>query len=196
MKKEICLATNNPGKLKEYREMLSPLGFLVYCPKDLNIESEPEETGTTYFENAYIKAKALALKVPFPVIADDSGFEVKALGNFPGLHSSRFAATFGNDYQKAGADLIARLKPSDSRAAEFHCVICLLENPTAKPRYFEGICKGTLLYEAHGNHGFGYDPFFHCEEANADFGVVSEDIKNQYSHRSKALAKLLTYLAI
>jgi XTP/dITP diphosphohydrolase len=196
MNKEICLATNNAGKLKEYREMLGPLGYVIYSPKDLNIESEPEETGTTYFDNAFIKAKALALNVPYPVIADDSGFEVKALGDFPGLHSSRYAATFDGNYQKAGMALNAKLKPNDSRDAEFHCVICYLEKPTAKPLYFEGICKGTLLPKAQGNHGFGYDPFFHCTEANADFGLVDEATKNQYSHRAKALTKLMTYLAI
>src|SRR5574344_998185 len=196
MNKEICLATNNKGKLKEYREMLSPLGYVIYCPKDLNIESEPEETGTTYFENAFIKAKALALKVPYPVIADDSGFEVLALGRFPGLHSSRYAATVGNDYQKAGAALVKKLKPTDSRAAEFHCVICYLEKPTAKPLYLEGICPGTILEKPQGNHGFGYDPFFHCTEADADFGLADEATKNKYSHRAKALTKLITYLAI
>lgn len=196
MNKEICLATNNKGKLNEYREILSPLGYVVYSPKDLNIVSNPQETGTTYEENAYIKAKALADILPYPVISDDSGFEVEALGNFPGLHSSRYAESFDNDYQKAGASLVEKNKDSKNKNARFVCVICLLENKEAKPLYFKGVCEGTLLNESHGKNGFGYDPFFHCEEADINFGEASEEVKNKYSHRGKALSKLITYLSI
>jgi len=196
MNKEIVLATNNKGKLEEYRALLSPLGYVVYSPHDLNIESDPEETGSTYFKNAFIKAHALAELVPYPVIADDSGFEIKALGGFPGLRSARYAQTFGGDFLKAGQALADRLKEGEDRSALFRCVICLIESKKAAPRYFEGICPGSILTKPHGGNGFGYDPFFHSDEANQDFGCVTEKVKNRYSHRAKALLKLVTYLAI
>ena len=192
---EICLATNNKGKLREYREILAPMGFLIYCPSDLGITSDPEETAETYRENAYIKALALAKKVPFPVIADDSGLEIAALGNFPGLHSSRFAESCGG-YREAYKEINRRLEGKDDRSAAFRCCICYLENPSAKPLYFEGICPGYILPAPRGDHGFGYDPIFHCEEGDIDFGIADEETKNAYSHRNKAIAKLKIFLAI
>lgn len=196
MNKEIVLATNNKNKLREYREILSPLGFLVYCPHDLNIESDPEETGSSYRENAYLKAKALSEKVKWPVIADDSGLEIEALGNFPGLHSARYAASLGGDYQKVCAAVLEKLKGHKNRKAAFHCTICLLNSPTAKPLYFEGVCPGYITDEYKGNHGFGYDPIFHCVDPKMDFGTASEEEKNAVSHRARALKKLLLYFSI
>jgi len=196
MNKEIVLATNNKDKLREYREILSPLGFLVYCPKDLNIESDPKETGTTYAENAYIKAKALSKLVKWPVIADDSGLEIEALNNEPGLHSARYAASLGGDYKVVCQTVLKRLEGQKNRKAAYHCVICLLEKTTAKPLYFEGVCPGVILKEAKGDHGFGYDPIFHCTDPEMDFGLVSEEEKNAVSHRARALQKLLLYLSI
>ena len=196
MNKEIVLATNNKNKLREYREILAPLGFLIYCPNDLNIASDPEETGTSYADNAYIKAKALAAKVPWPVIADDSGLEIEALKGFPGLHSSRFAATLGNDYKTVCKAVLQKLEGQTNRKAAFHCTICLLENPTAKPLFFEGVCPGYITTERKGDHGFGYDPIFHCVDPEMDFGTANEDKKNAVSHRARALRKLLVYLSI
>ena len=195
MNKEICVATNNKGKLKEYREILAPMGYVIYSPADLNIELDPEESGSSYRENAYIKAKAFAEKVPFPVLADDSGLEIHALGAFPGLHSSRFAEEMGG-YPNAYKEIFHRLEGKQDRSAHFSCTICYLENKSAKPFYFEGICPGTILEKPSGDHGFGYDPIFHCEEADLDFGLASEEEKNRYSHRAKAIAKLKLFLAI
>ena len=95
MNLEICLATSNEGKLREYREILAPMGYVIYSPKDLGIVSDPIENGTTYRENALIKARDLASKVPFPVLSDDSGLEIAALGNAPGIHTARFAKEHG-----------------------------------------------------------------------------------------------------
>lgn len=194
MNKEICLATNNKGKLAEYRKILAPMGFLIYSPADLNLDLDVEETGSTYRENSFLKAKAFAEIVPFPVISDDSGLEVEALNGFPGLYSARFASECGG-YPNAYEELSRRLggKP---RNAHFHCCICYLANSTAKPLYFEGDCPGYLLQKPHGDHGFGYDPIFHCNEANIDFGVADEQTKNAYSHRAKALQKLKMFFAI
>ena len=195
MNLEICLATNNKGKLREYREILAPMGYVIYSPSDLGIESDPEEGASTYRENAYIKAKALAEKVPFPVIADDSGLEVLALDGFPGLQSSRFAASCGG-YPEAYKELNRRLEGKENRDAQFRCCICYLAKKDAKPLYFEGICPGYLLKEPVGENGFGYDPLFHSTEGDVDFGLADEATKNALSHRSKAIAKLRVFLAI
>ena len=195
MNKEICVATNNKGKLKEYREILAPMGFVIYSPSDLNIECDPTEDGSTYRENALIKAKALSKLVKFPVLADDSGLEIHALGTFPGIYSSRFAEEMGG-YPNAYKEIFRRLEGKEDRTAHFNCTICYLSEISAKPFYFEGKCPGTILFEPHGDHGFGYDPIFHSEEADLDFGIASEQEKNRYSHRAKAIAKLRLFLAI
>ncbi|MBP5091368.1 MAG: RdgB/HAM1 family non-canonical purine NTP pyrophosphatase [Bacilli bacterium] len=196
MNKEIVIATNNRGKQKEYLEMLNPIGYMVLTPRDLCVESNPEENGKDYRENSYIKALSLSRLVHRPVIADDSGFEVEALDGFPGLHSSRFADEFGGDYRKAGEALNEKLGDNPNRNAKFHCCICLLENENDKPLFFEGDFKGQLLKDKKGDNGFGYDPFFHSEELNLDMGLASDETKNKVSHRAKALSKLLVYLAI
>ena len=195
MKKEILLATNNKHKLEEYRSLLFPLGFLVYSPADLNLDIEVDETGSTYRENAYLKAKALAEVSPFLVIADDSGLEVNALNHTPGIHTSRYAQKYGG-YPQAMANIIKELEHKQDRSAEFICCICYLQNKDAKPLYFEGICKGHILFEPVGEQGFGYDPIFHCEEGNCDFGTASKEIKNQYSHRGIASRKLKLFLIL
>ena len=191
---EIVLATNNKHKLQEVRKILSPHKITVYCPNDLNLTvPEVEENGKTYFENALVKAKAVASVTSFPVIADDSGLEIEALNNEPGLHSARYAESLGG-HQNAFKDIFKRLegKPRDAR---FICCIVLL-NVTDKPLQFEGIAKGKILEEAHGLSGFGYDPIFFSEEAQMTFAELPEDIKNKVSHRGKALKKLLTFLKI
>ena len=194
MNKQICLATNNKGKLREYREILAPMGFTIYSPADLNIDFDVDETGVDYRENSLLKAKGLRKLVPFPVIADDSGLEILALDCFPGLHSSRFAESMGG-YPKAYEEIFRRLEGKD-RSARFRCCICYLENEDSKPLYFEGFCPGQILTAPHGTNGFGYDPIFHSEEANIDFGVASEETKNAVSHRAKALQKLKVFFAI
>jgi XTP/dITP diphosphohydrolase len=198
MNKEIVLATHNANKVREYRELLAPLGYLIYSSKDLNITEEPVEDGKTYRENAYIKAKALRSLVKWPVIADDSGIEIKALGeHFPGIYSARYAETIGqSDYAVVDRLVLEKMKDAKDRSAEYHCCICLLENVDSKPLYFEGVCQGRILTEVKGSHGFGYDPIFHYDEGNLDFGTCSEDEKNAVSHRARALQKLVVYLSI
>lgn len=194
MNKEICLSTNNKGKLREYRELLSPLGYVIYTPNDLNIKLEVEETGKDYRENSYLKALALSKLVSFPVIADDSGLEILALDNFPGLYSSRFEESCGS-YPKAYEKIFEMLK-GKSRDARFVCCICYLESPTSKPLYFEGDVKGKITTSPHGSNGFGYDPIFYCTENNKYFGELSEEEKNSISHRYKASKKLSLFLTI
>jgi XTP/dITP diphosphohydrolase len=198
MSKEILLASNNPHKLKEYREILTPLGYKVLSLDEAHLKEDPSETGKTYEENAYIKAEAAALRVDIPVIADDSGIEISALGeHFPGIHSARYAAEIGHgDYHQVHLEILRLLADKADRSASFYCTICLLEPGKKKPHFFRGSCPGVITREIKGDHGFGYDPIFHSTEGNYDFGTASEEEKNAVSHRAHALAKLVDYLSI
>ena len=195
LRKEIVLATNNPHKLREYREMLGPLGFIVLCPRDLAIESDPEENGRNYRENSLIKARALSELSSLPVLADDSGLEVFSLLGFPGLLSSRFAERCGN-YREAQSSLVRMGKDAGSLEARFVCTICYLEKKGARPLFFEGECRGRLLETPEGTNGFGFDPIFQADEGGLKFGLATEEEKNRVSHRQDALRKLAVYLAI
>ena len=162
--------------------------------KDLNIHiGEVEENGKNYYENALIKAKALQQVSKMPIIADDSGLEILALNNMPGLHSARFAEECGGHAQ-AIKKILSYLEGKD-RSARFICDIVLL-NVEDRPLLFEGIVPGKIAFEPHGEGGFGYDPIFICDELNKCYASLTEEEKNRVSHRSKALTKLLTYLKI
>lgn len=194
MEKTLVLATGNKHKLREFQEMLEPIGYKVLTMKDIGISVDPEENGKTYGENAYIKCKAVAELCSYPVISDDSGIELLGLGRFPGIFSSRFVIDeCEGSYENAFVVINERLKGLDRRA-EYHCSICYLENKDAQPVIFDGICAGYMLDVPNGHGGFGYDPMFHCYENDKDFGVCSEDEKNAVSHRRKALEKFLDYL--
>ena len=194
MNYEIVLATNNKHKLKEVREILSPHKIVVYGLSDLNIKiSDVEENGSTYAENALIKAKAVQEVVSMPVIADDSGLEVTALNNEPGLYSARYAKSLGG-HDNAIKEILKRLEDKEDRSAKFVCDIVLL-NADGKSLIFEGIANGTIAKEKMGEGGFGYDPIFISNETGECFALM-KDNKNTVSHRAKALKKLLTYLKI
>ena len=191
---EIILATNNQHKLKEVREILSPHKIVVYGLKDLNIKlPEIEENGSTYAENALIKAKAVQQFTTMPIISDDSGLEITALNNEPGLHSARYAESLGG-HDNAIKEILRRLNEKEDRSARFVCDIVLL-NVEKEPRLFEGIAPGRIAQEKMGEGGFGYDPIFISSETNECFALMKEN-KNTVSHRAKALNKLLTYLKI
>ena len=194
MNYEIILATNNKHKLKEVREILSPHKIVVYGLSDLNIKlPEVEENGTTYYENALIKAKAVQAFTTMPIIADDSGLEITALNNEPGLHSARYAESLGG-HDNAIKEILKRLEDKEDRSARFVCDIVLL-NTDSKPLLFEGIAEGKIAKEKMGEGGFGYDPVFISDETGECFALM-QDNKNTVSHRAKALKKLLTYLKI
>ena len=189
---ELVVATNNAHKVKEYQEMFLGYNIKFYSMKDLGIECNPDENGSTYEENSLIKASALAKLTKLPVIADDSGLNVVALNNFPGIYSSRFADSFGGN-KVANLELIKKLKPHEDKRAFFACVITLM-NVEDKPLQFKGICNGYILDKPVGEGGFGYDPIFYSSEANMAFGEAPADIKNKYSHRAKAVEQLIEYL--
>lgn len=188
----LLVASNNNHKIKEFQEMFSCYDVNVFSPNDLGIHVNPVEDGDSYEANSLLKAKALADLTNMAVIADDSGLNVVALDNFPGINSSRFADSKGGN-KFANPALIEMLKPYEDKSAYFACVITLL-NVEEKPVVFKGICPGKILDKPDGENGFGYDPIFFSDEANCSFGTCKEEIKNKYSHRAKALEQLLKYL--
>lgn len=192
---EIILATNNKHKLQEVRQILAPHGMTIYGLNDLNLRPEEvEESAPDYFGNALIKAEAVAKLTTMPIIADDSGLEIEAMDNKPGIHSARFAEECGG-HDKAISTILHFLKDKDNRKARFVCNIVLL-NMSEKPLRFEGIAPGTIAEEPYGEGGFGYDPIFVSDELKKTFAEAGQDEKNKASHRGKALNKLLTYLKI
>ena len=195
MNYEIILATNNKHKLQEVRQILSPHKIVVYGLNDLNLKvKDVEENGKTYAENALIKAKAVQELTTMPVIADDSGLEITALDNRPGMFSARFAEAQGG-HDNAIKELLKELEDKEDRSARFVCDIVLL-NADKKPLIFEGIANGTIAKEKQGEGGFGYDPIFISDDTNTCYAVMGQEEKNTVSHRAKALKKLLTYLKI
>lgn len=191
---EIILATNNKHKLQEVREILSPCGIVVYGLNDLQLHPEEvEENGKDYYENALIKAQSVQKLTILPVIADDSGLEVIALDNKPGLHSARYAESCGG-HDKAMANIIKDLEGKD-RSARFMCDIVAV-NLEDKPLRFEGIAEGEIIDHQEGLSGFGYDPIFKCKATGKTFAAMDNKEKNLYSHRALALKKFVTYLRV
>ena len=195
MNYELILATNNTHKLKEVREILSPHKITVYGLNDLNLHPEDvDENADTYAGNALIKAQSIQKLTTMPIIADDSGMEIEALDNQPGLHSARFADQHGG-HANAIQAILQELKKKDNRKARFMCDIILV-NEDEKPLLFEGIVDGHIAEEPFGKGGFGYDPIFVADELKKTYAEMTQEEKNKVSHRGKALKKLLTYLKI
>ena len=195
MNYELILATNNAHKLKEVREILSPHKITVYGLNDLNLHPEDvDENADTYAGNALLKAQSIQKLTTMPIIADDSGMEIEAMDNQPGLHSARFAEQHGG-HANAIQAILQELKKKDNRKARFVCDIILV-NEDEKPLLFEGIVDGHIADEPYGEGGFGYDPIFVVNELNKTYAEMSQEEKNKVSHRGKALKKLLTYLKI
>lgn len=193
MNYEIVLASNNAHKLKEVREILCPHGIIVYSLNDVNLHpKDVEENAPDYYGNALIKAKSVQELTSFPIIADDSGIEIEALDNKPGIRSARFASEHGG-HALAIEYILKNIK--DNRKARFVCDICLL-NVDDKPLRFEGIVEGEIAHEPYGEGGFGYDPIFICKETGKTYAEMKQEEKNKFSHRGKALRKLITYLLI
>ena len=186
---EFFLATKNLKKLDELQRILSPLGIKVLCERDLDFSlEEVEENGTTFEENAVIKAKYAMEKTGLPSIADDSGLCVDALGGAPGIYSARFAGE-PCDNDKNNQKLLGLLKdkPISERTAKFvSSVACVF--PNGKIIIVNGECKGYIAEDFHGNGGFGYDPLFISEKGS--FGLLTAEEKDSISHRGRALRKL------
>lgn len=189
---KIVAATTNKGKIREFGEILSELGYEVVSMHDEGIDVEVEETGSTFAENALIKARAVALLCDYPVIADDSGLCVDAMDGAPGIYSARFAGEDATDYDR-NVKLLETLEGEENRKAQYVAAIAYIA-PDGTEITTEGTIEGEILTEEHGTGGFGYDPLFWCTEINKCFGEATPDEKNAVSHRGRALKKLCEIL--
>ncbi|MCR5123350.1 MAG: RdgB/HAM1 family non-canonical purine NTP pyrophosphatase [Ruminococcus sp.] len=185
---KIIIASNNAGKIREYKQMLTGAGFdEVLSLKDAGITCDPEETGATFEENAAIKARALHEMTGFSALADDSGLMVDALGGEPGVYSARWLGL--NDDKLKNDEILRRLegKTGKERSARFVCAIHFIYEDgtevTAK-----GVCEGEIGFEPRGENGFGYDPIFMYGDKS--FAEIPADEKNAVSHRGNALREL------
>ncbi|MFC0015706.1 MULTISPECIES: XTP/dITP diphosphatase [Allobacillus] len=191
----IYVASTNKGKLKEMKELFSGQGVEIKSLMEQFPEAEDvEETGTTFEENAKLKAETYSEKYNVPVLADDSGLEVYVLNREPGVYSARYAGEEKSD--EANNDkLLNNLqdKKSEEREAAFVCVLAFAR-PGEKTLTTEGRCEGRILTERRGNQGFGYDPIFQPNGYEQSFGELGPEVKNKISHRKKALEQMLKYL--
>jgi XTP/dITP diphosphohydrolase len=186
---KIVLATSNKNKVKEIKNILGDKNFIFLSHKDFPDIKPPEETGTTFKENAIIKAKEICRLTGMICLADDSGLEVEALNGQPGVYSSRFSGKDATD-KKNIEKLLSLLKniPYEKRKARFICAIAIAY-PDGKIKTVEGKCQGIIGFETKGENGFGYDPVFIYPKLNKTFAEIPEEIKNNISHRRNALEK-------
>ena len=193
---KFVLATHNPGKLKEMSDILARFGVEVVSPGDLGITVDVEETGTTFAENAMLKAKAICAAAQLPAIADDSGLCVDALNGGPGVYSARYGGE-GLDDKDRYTLLLNNMRGQTTRAAHFACAIACAF-PNGDTLTAEGRCDGTIAFAPMGEGGFGYDPVFFVPEKAKTFGQLTAEEKSAISHRGRALesfiGKLETYL--
>lgn len=191
MKRRLLFASANAHKLKEIRALLEPLGYEVQGLHDLHFYDDIPETGDTLQENAFLKASFLSNTLGLDCFADDSGLEVDAIAGAPGVHSARYAGEPRSD-QRNLEKLLQALTGTHERSARFRTVICLME--AGLPRYFEGSVEGKISFEARGTAGFGYDPVFLPDGFDLTFAELPAEVKNQISHRARAVAALIHYL--
>ena len=189
MHPKLLLATNNTGKVKEFRSLLQGIPFELVTPKEIGIVMDVDETGATYRENARLKACDLAAQSGLLTLADDSGIEVDALHGAPGIMSARYAGENASDAERVNF-LLSKLKdvPLEKRTARFYCVIAIAK-PDGTVQFCDGECKGTITVKPAGVTGFGYDPVFYLPEFGKAMAELTAEIKNQISHRAKAAQK-------
>jgi XTP/dITP diphosphohydrolase len=192
--KKLIAATKNKGKIKEIMEILDGLPYEVISMEQAGISDDIEENGSTFEENALIKARALHKITGQMVMADDSGLEVDHLGGAPGIYSSRFAGEGATDEDK-NKKLLSLLEgvPLEKRTARFVCVIAVIF-PNGKHFTVRGTCEGFIGFKAEGSNGFGYDPLFFMSEYNMTTAQMSSEQKHKISHRGKALRLMVEEL--
>ncbi|NLZ45104.1 MAG: non-canonical purine NTP pyrophosphatase [Clostridiales bacterium] len=207
---KLIIASNNKGKISEYKRILEPLGYEVVSQRDAGINLEVEENGKTFEENSALKARAIyafaksansfcnandtqsANISNFATLADDSGLEVNALNNAPGIYSARYGGEGLNDTERCN-HLLENLKsiPKNERGARFVCTIHFIKED-GQEISVRGECEGLIGFEKLGENGFGYDPVFMYGDKS--FAQIGADIKNKVSHRAEALRKLMSEL--
>jgi XTP/dITP diphosphohydrolase len=194
----VVIASNNPGKLRELRALLEPLGIEAAPQADFAV-TEAEEPHATFLENALAKARHASRMTGLPALADDSGLCVPALFGEPGVHSAYYAGQEGNREERDArnnAKLVEQMRAAGDTSAYYYCVLVLLQSaddPT--PIVADGTWHGRIVIEPRGANGFGYDPYFRVPESGLTAAQLSAEEKNRVSHRSKALAALAAKLA-
>jgi XTP/dITP diphosphohydrolase len=200
----LLVATRSGGKQREVRRLLTPAGISILFPDDAGVPFDPAEDrlelADSFAANARAKAEYFARRTGLATVADDSGIEILSLGGLPGVRSKRWAGSTatGSELDQANnAELLRRLlgAPAKRRRARYRCVLAYLPSPDAVPELFEGECTGTILEEARGHRGFGYDPLFLSDDLGKSFGEAEEAEKDGVSHRGRAFRALLERLA-
>lgn len=193
MPKRLLLATNNAGKVREFRRLLGGSGFEVVTPRDVGVDLTPAETGSSYAENATIKARTFAAATGMTALADDSGIEVDALGGRPGVQSARFGSEELSDRERAEY-LLKEMAGvgDDGRAARYRAVVAVA-HPGGDVRLFEGVQEGRIGREARGERGFGYDPIFIAADGRTN-AELDDAAKDAISHRGMAVRAAVEYL--
>ena len=192
---KLLIASNNAHKIKEIKAIVGDFFEEVLSLREAGVDVDVEENGMTFAENAQIKAEAILNLTGYAALADDSGLMVDALGGEPGVYSARYAGVHGDDHAN-NMKMIENLKdvPKNKRGAQFVSSIALAR-PGQPIVITTGICRGEITYEARGENGFGYDPYFLPEGMTQTFAELSAEIKNAISHRAMALENLKTVLA-
>ena len=189
---EIIIASGNKNKLREYKELFKNLPIKVTSIVEEGLELDVEETGSTFEENSLIKANYIASKTDKIVIADDSGLCVHALDNFPGIFSARFMKECS--YSERNLKINEMLNNYEDKSAHFTCAIVLVNKKENIQKIFMGKCEGVIVSPVEGPHGFGYDPIFVPEGEDKPFSLISDEKKNEISHRGVATKLLMEYL--
>ena len=191
----LLVASNNPGKIREYGQLLAPLDLQGCTPQDLGLSLTVHEEGATYAENARIKALAYVQASGLLTVADDSGLEVDALQGEPGPRSARYAGPDAADADRYRL-LLCKLQgvPWEQRTARFRCVV-VLAVPNGQVFSTEGTCEGVITFEPKGSQGFGYDPVFYVPQYARTMAQLSPQLKNRISHRARAVRSMLPILS-
>ncbi len=188
----LLIATNNLHKKIEFENLLKPFSIPIYSLDDLHINVVVEETGTSFYENATIKAKEYFKLSKIPTLADDSGLEVDALNKEPGVKSARYGNIKFTD-QERNEYLLEKMKNVADylRTARFICVLAFMISEHTPIRYYQGVVEGKILRVPRGNFGFGYDPIFEDIKTKKSFAEYTIEEKNQISHRAKAIQEFI-----
>ncbi|MDN4072692.1 XTP/dITP diphosphatase [Fictibacillus terranigra] len=187
---KVLIATKNEGKVKEFKFMFAELGMEVTSLLDVENTPDVEETGTTFSENAKIKAEEISVLYNLPVIADDSGLVIDALDGRPGVFSARYAGMEKDDDKNIDKVLDEmRSVPPEERSARFVCALAVAR-PGKETLIVEGYCEGEIGYKKVGSNGFGYDPIFFVKNTSSTMAELTKEEKNKISHRANAMAKL------
>jgi XTP/dITP diphosphohydrolase len=195
LRRKLLLATNNRGKIDEYRSLFKDISSKLVTLADEGITTVVDEVGESLEENARLKATALATRSGLLTVADDSGLEVDALGGEPGRLSARYAGEGASDKDRIDY-LLSRLKdvPWEKRTARFRCVIAVA-TPSGEVAFCSGECHGLLAFEPRGSQGFGYDPIFYLPELGKTMAELPMEVKNKISHRGQAARKVYQVLS-